>query len=185
MLELCAALHGKEVGGVRVGVVSNAGFETVGMADAIQGQRYKVEIAGLSDASTELLSSALQERGLGRLANPRNPLDITPMASEGVYEDAIKVMLEADEVDAVVVGIVPLTAALKTVGAELEDPDSLALRLPAIFAAATKPIIAVVDSGPHFYPLIRALRAGGIPVFPSADQAIRSLGRYLCHRTRG
>jgi hypothetical protein len=24
--------------------------------------------------------------------------------------------------------------------------------------------------------------AGGIPVFPSADQAIRSLGRYLCHR---
>jgi indolepyruvate ferredoxin oxidoreductase beta subunit len=185
MLELCAALHGKEVGGVRVGVVSNAGFETVGMADAIQGQRYKVEIAGLSDASTELLSSALQERGLGRLANPRNPLDITPMASEGVYEDAIKVMLEADEVDAIVVGIVPLTAALKTVGDELEDPDSLAVRLPAIFAAASKPVVAVVDSGPHFGPLIRALRAGGIPVFPSADQAIRSLGRYLCHRTRG
>jgi acyl-CoA synthetase (NDP forming) len=185
MLELCTALHAKRVDGVRVGVVSNAGFETVGMADAIQGQRYEVEIASLSEKSTERLSAVLREQGLGGLANPRNPLDITPMANERVYEEAVRVMLEADEVDAVVVGIVPLTAALKTVGAMIEDSDSLALRLPAIFNATDKPIIAVVDSGPRYYPLVHALRVGGVPVFPSADQAIRSLGRYLCHRIGG
>jgi hypothetical protein len=43
-------------------------------------------------------------------------------------------------------------------------------------------MIVVVDSGPRYDPLVRALRSAGIPVFPSADQAIRSLGRYLCHR---
>ena len=45
-----------------------------------------------------------------------------------------------------------------------------------------KPLIVVVDSGPLYDPLVRTLRLGGVPVFPSADQAIRSLGRYLCHR---
>jgi hypothetical protein len=42
----------------------------------------------------------------------------------------------------------------------------------------------VIDSGPLYDPLVRALRLAGIPVFPSADQAIRSLGRYLCHRAQ-
>jgi indolepyruvate ferredoxin oxidoreductase beta subunit len=182
MLELCTALHEKQVAGVRVGVVSNAGYETVGMADAVRGQRYRVDIAPLSAASTEKLSAVLKERGLGGLANARNPLDVTPMAGEKVYEETVRVMLEADEVDAVVVGIVPLTAALKTVSEELEDESSLAVRLPSIFAATDKPLVVVVDSGPRFNPLIRALRLGGIPVFRSADQAIRSLGRYLCHR---
>ena len=47
MLELCTALHDKPVEGVRIGAVSNAGFETVGIADAIRGQRYRVQIAEL------------------------------------------------------------------------------------------------------------------------------------------
>jgi indolepyruvate ferredoxin oxidoreductase beta subunit len=182
LVELCTALHGKPVGGVRVGVVSNAGFETVGMADAIQGQRYEVEMATLSPESTKKLAAVLKENRLGGLANPRNPLDITPMAPEEVYEGAVRVMLEADEVDAVVVGIVPLTAALKTAPEELDSEGSLVERIPRLFGEANKPMIVVVDSGPRYDPLVRALRSAGIPVFPSADQAIRSLGRYLCHR---
>jgi acyl-CoA synthetase (NDP forming) len=182
MLELCTALHAKRVRGVRVGIVSNAGFETVGMADAIKGQRYRVEIATLADSTAVRLSAVLRGHGLGRLANACNPLDITPMAGELAYEETVRLLLEADEVDAVVVGVIPLSAALKTVPGELEDEDSLAFRLPALFAAADKPMIVVVDSGPRFDPLVRSLRLGGVPVFPSADQAIRSLGRYLCHR---
>ena len=89
----------------------------------------------------------------------------------------------SSEVDAIVVGIVPLTAALKTAPEEIEDPASLATVLPRLFRESTKPMIAVVDSGPRYDPLVRALRLGGVPVFPSADQAIRSLGRYLCHRS--
>jgi hypothetical protein len=54
--------------------------------------------------------------------------------------------------------------------------------IPGLVAAARKPLIVVVDSGALFEPLVRALRLAGVPVFPSADQAIRSLGRYLCHR---
>jgi indolepyruvate ferredoxin oxidoreductase beta subunit len=183
LIELCTALHGKEVRGVRVGAVSNAGYETVGMADAIQGQRYRVEMASLSPASADRLTAVLEEQGLEGLVNVRNPVDLTPMAREAAYEGAIRVLIEAEEVDAVVVGIVPLTSALQTTAGEIADPGSLAHRLPRLLAASRKPLIAVVDSGPLYDPLVRALRLGGIPVFRSADQAIRSLGRYLCHRT--
>lgn len=182
LLELATALHSRKVGGVRIGAVSNAGFETVGMADAIRGQRYEIEMAELSAASTARLAAVLGRHGLERLVNARNPLDVTPMASEEVYEEAARVLLESDEVDAVVVGIVPLTSALATVPGELEAAGSLAERLPRVFAETEKPMIAVVDSGARYVPLVHALRRGGVPVFPSADQAIRSLGRYLCHR---
>jgi acyl-CoA synthetase (NDP forming) len=182
LLEIGTALHAKRVTGVRLGVISNAGFETVGMADAIRGQRYAVEIAELSEGSTAKLREVLAAHGLSRLVNARSPLDITPMASEEVYEGAVKVMLESDDVDAVVVGVVPLTAALKTGPDEIDAPGSLAERIPRLFAEAGKPLIVVVDSGSLYEPLVRALRRAGVPVFPSADQAIRSLGRYLCHR---
>jgi acyl-CoA synthetase (NDP forming) len=104
------------------------------------------------------------------------------MAPEDVYEAAIRVMLDCNEVDALILGVVPLTAALKTAPEEVEDPASLAQRIPALFAEASKPMIVVVDSGPRYDPLVRQLRLAGVPVFPSADQAVRSLGRYLCHR---
>lgn len=122
------------------------------------------------------------ENRLDGLVNARNPVDLTPMAGEDAYEATARVLLESDEVDALVVGVVPLTSALATVPGELGEPRSLAQRLPRIFAEASKPLVAVVDSGSRYLPFALALRAGGVPVFPSADQAIRSLGRYLCHR---
>jgi indolepyruvate ferredoxin oxidoreductase beta subunit len=182
LLELSVALHDKDVSGVRVAALSNAGFETVGMADAIQGQRYRVEMAPLGEEDRVRLQAVLRERGLEGLVNARNPLDVTPMAQEDVYEGAIRVLLESPDVDAVVVGIVPLTSALKTTPSEIADPESLAVRLPRLFATARKPLITVIDSGSLYDPLAHALRDRGVPVFRSADQAIRSLGRYLCHR---
>ncbi|HET9234174.1 MAG TPA: CoA-binding protein, partial [Candidatus Eisenbacteria bacterium] len=182
LLELAVALHDKDVHGVRVAALSNAGFETVGMADAIQGQRYRVDMARLSQTDQFLLQSMLEEHGLKGLVNARNPLDVTPMAREDVYEGAIGVLLHSPDVDAVVVGIVPLTSALKTTPSEITDPESLAVQLPRMFATTRKPLIAVIDSGPLYDPFAHALRNRGVPVFRSADQAIRSLGRYLCHR---
>jgi acyl-CoA synthetase (NDP forming) len=182
LLELCTAMHSKEVNGVSIGAISNAGFETVGMADAIQGTRYSVEMATLSAESIHELDDVLETNGLSRLVNARNPLDITPMATEEVYEGSIRVLLKSENVDAVVVGVVPLTLALETTAEGVDKPGTLADRLPPLFNEAKKPMIVVVDAGPRYEPLVHALRSGGVPVFPSADQAIRSLGRYLCHR---
>ncbi|RJP32543.1 MAG: indolepyruvate oxidoreductase subunit beta [Phycisphaerales bacterium] len=181
LLELSTDLHGKTVRGRRIGAISNAGYETVGMADNVKGSRYDLDVAALTPETRERLSAALERHNLGTLANARNPLDLTPMADDQAYEDCIRVMMEADEIDAVVVGCVPLTPRLLTTPAEIARPGSLAERLPKIFHEYDKPLVFVVDSTERYDAFARAVRIQGVPVFRTADQAIRSVGRYLCH----
>jgi acyl-CoA synthetase (NDP forming) len=182
LMELATALHGKRFTGRRIGALSNAGYETVGMADAIRGSRYEVTMPELSDKWRKRLVATLKQHKLDGLVNARNPLDLTPMADDRALEDCIRVMLECDQVDAVVASAVPLSPAMLTTAKEIEKPGSMVERLPKLFAQSSKPLVYVVDAGPAYDDLARAIRAAGVPVFRSCDQAIRSLGRYLCHR---
>jgi acyl-CoA synthetase (NDP forming) len=107
------------------------------------------------------------------------------MADEEAYEAAVRVMQQAPEVDALVVSVVPMTPRLQTTPRELATPGasaSLAERVPRWAQASAKPLIFVVDAGPLYDALAQAVRASGVPVFRSADQAIRSLGYYLHRR---
>lgn len=182
LLELSVALHAKEVHGRRIGAISNAGYETVGMADALLGARYEIEMPPLGETSRQRLSECLAKHDLSALVNTRNPLDLTPMADDAAYEQCVRLFLDAEEVDAVVVGCVPLTGRLLTTPEEIVRSGSLGERLSRTFRESVKPMIAVIDSGPRYDALAGAIGASGMPVFRSADQAIRSLGRYLCHR---
>lgn len=184
VLEIATRFHDRSVGGRRIGVISNAGFEAVGMADAILGARYELEMPNLSAESAQQIATALVRANLGSLVNIRNPLDLNPMADESVYEACIRAMMEDVGLDAVVVSVVPFTPRLRTTPDEFaaSPVGSLAERLPAILNEFDKPMIVVIDAGPPYDALARAIRRGGVPVFPSCDQAIRSLGRYLCHR---
>ena len=110
LLELATYLHGKQVNGRRLFTMSNAGMETVRMADSIRGPRYEVSVNKLSDELREGVIKVLGQHKLDRLVNPRNPLDVTPMASEAVYEDVIKLMSASDEMDAMVISAVPADA---------------------------------------------------------------------------
>lgn len=185
LLELSTALHEKTVAGRRVGVVTNAGFEAVGMADAIQGPRYRVEIPPLRPQTVSQLGRLLEQHQLNGLVNPRNPLDLTPMATEAAYEDSIRLMQQSDEIDAIVVSLVPLAPQLFVTDEQITRAESLARRVPALFRESRKPLIFVVDAGPLYDPLVRAVRFAGVPVFRTCDQALRSLGRYLCFRAPG
>ncbi|HKQ49039.1 MAG TPA: indolepyruvate oxidoreductase subunit beta [Phycisphaerae bacterium] len=182
VLELATYLHTKKVRGCRIGGLTNSGAEAVGMADATVGLRYRVETPNLSRATAAHLTDTLTRHKLHTLVNVRNPLDLTPMASDDVYEESIRILMDDDEIDAVVVSLVPLTPALRTTNDELDDPASLAHRLPRLFAEYDKPMIVVIDAGTTYESLAGRIRSAGVPVFRSCDQAIRSLGRYLCHR---
>ena len=182
LMELGTDLHVKRIHGTRIGAVSNAGYESVGMADTVKGVRYQVDVPALSEEARKRLADALADHGLAALVNAANPLDLTPMADDDAYEACIKVMLEADELDALIVGCVPMTPQLLSTPSEIDRPDSIARRLPRLFAESQKPLIVVVDCAEPYDELARAIRSAGVPVFRSADQAVRSLGRYLCHR---
>ncbi len=182
MIELATALHGHQPRGMRVACVSNAGFETVGMADASMADQYRVDVTKLGDKTTAALAKCLSKHKLDALVNARNPLDLTPMASDAAYEDCVRVLLESDEIDAVIASLVPLTPAMLTTPDEIGKAGSLAERLPKLLASTPKLVVASIDSGSLYDSLAKALRAAGVPVFRSCDQAMRTLGRYLAHR---
>ena len=182
LVALATTLHGKEVRGRRIGAVSNAGYETVGMADAILGARYQLEIPELTTGTVRRMAKELAAHRLDTLVNVCNPLDLTPMADEKAYEACVRAMMDDEAIDAVIVASVPLTPQLRTTAEELKQGESLADLLPRLLRESPKPLIAVIDSGAPYEPLVRAIGAAGVPVFRSCDQAVRSLGRYLCHR---
>ncbi len=61
----------------------------------------------------------------------------------------------------------------------VDDPASIARRLPAVAAAHDTPLVAVVDSGRLFDPMAEVLESGGLPVFRSADRAVRVLCKWV------
>lgn len=195
-LLVIASMSGrKRFGGKRIAAMSNAGFESVGLADNLRAED-GFELPQPS-VSAERLSAVLRAHGLSSLVNLRNPFDLNPMAPDSAYLEILRICLEAPGVDALVAGIVPLTSAMKTLppGADpagvdtIEAPDSLAVSLPALVAGSDKPVISVVDSGRLYDPLAGALLRAGVPCFRSADTAMRAFQRYIAyrvdHRTTG
>jgi acyl-CoA synthetase (NDP forming) len=180
LVSLCVSLRGRRPAGTGLGAISNAGFECVAMADALGS----FTLAPLADATRARLAAVLAAARVDGLVDIHNPLDLTPMAGDAVYEDAVAAMLDDPGVDAAVVGCVPLTAALATLPAGVRDAEdgasraAIGPRLARLFAATAKPWVVVVDSGAQYDPLARALSVAGVPVFRTADRAVRLLGVY-------
>jgi acyl-CoA synthetase (NDP forming) len=189
LLRVALPLRGKRVSSNRLAAVSNAGYEAVGMADSIRGDKAELRLGRFTERSAESMRRILAEYRLDGLVDVKNPLDVTPMASDAAYCSLIATILEDDTVDAVVAGIVPLTPAMQTLPPadgrqeSILDPQSIAKLLPEVAAASAKPLVAVIDSGVLFDPLADALQHGGLPVFRAADRAVRALARWIDLKT--
>ena len=128
---------------------------------------------------------------IDRVVDIHNPIDLTPMTGDEAYADTARALLDDDQSDAVVVGIVPLTGALNTLppgAGHREDvvrPDGVVARLAALKRDGGKPLVVVVDAGALYDPMAAALAAAGIPTFRTADRALRLLNIYCASRRRG
>jgi acyl-CoA synthetase (NDP forming) len=171
--------------GRRLAALSNAGFETVGIADNLRGEGFHLELARFGEETRARLQAALAESRLDSLVDVRNPLDLTPMAGDLAHERALSAFLADPGVDLLLCATIPLTPAMATLAEGVPEAESiraegsLPARLRGLLAGAQKPIIASVDSGRLYDPLVRALEEAGIPTFRSADQAVRAMGLYL------
>ena len=180
LLRLAVLLRGRRPGGLRLGAVTNAGFEAVAMADALG----PLHPAAFSGATTSRLEAILDGGGLGGVVSVQNPLDLTPNCGDAPFAEAVEAVLGDPGVDLGVVGCVPYTPSLATLpageshGEDLAAAGSLASRLAALWAATSKPWAAVVDGGALYDPMAGLLEEAGIPVFRSADRAVRLLGRW-------
>jgi acyl-CoA synthetase (NDP forming) len=185
LLRLSVAFRGKEILGRNLAAMSNAGFESVGMADSIEGERSRLFLARLTGETKASLSTILEVCRLDGLVDVKNPFDVTPMANDESYAQLVDSILGDPEVHLMVAGIVPLTPAMQTLapGDEHSEsvhvPESIARRLPEVAARHQTPLVVVIDSGHRFDAMAAVVEAGGLPVFRSADRAVRVLRKWV------
>ena len=183
LLRTFVLLDGRVVAGRRLGAVSNAGFECVAIADNLGG----LEPARFGAATEARLAEILEGAGLTDVIDVHNPFDLTPMGDDATFAAIAEAILADEGVDVGLVGDVPFTAALQTLpagspagsggtGEDLAAPGAIAPRLVDLWHRTGKAWVTVVDAGPRYDPLARALEAGGIPTFRTADAALRALG---------
>ncbi|MGD2155195.1 MAG: CoA-binding protein, partial [Gemmatimonadales bacterium] len=180
MVKLFALLGDTRVTGMRLGAVSNAGFECVAISDHLG----HLELAGLTGHTRDGLLSILKGCRIDEVVDLRNPVDLTPIMPDAPFVEGCRLVLADENVDIGLVGCVPLTAALQTLapaeahGEDVYAEDSVARRLVKLKGQVAKPWVAVVDGGPLFDPMARILEQGGIPTFRTADRALRLFGRF-------
>jgi acyl-CoA synthetase (NDP forming) len=180
LLRTFALLDGRVPAGRRLGAISNAGSECVTIADHLGS----LELAPFSPATEGRLAAILGPSGIASVVDVHDPLDLTPIADAAVYEAVATVVLEAEEVDVGLIGIVPITDTLDALapgpdhGEDLGRPDAVAARMARLWHGSTKPWVAVVDAGRLYDPFADLLDAAGIPTFGTADAATRALAAF-------
>jgi acyl-CoA synthetase (NDP forming) len=186
LIMLAASLTGRTVGAGRLAAISNAGYETVGMADNLRSSHYRFELAPMSDETRKNLEAVLAQFKLTGLVNVRNPLDLTPMAVDRAHVEAMKVFARDPNVDVILHACVPLSPMMKTRapggpdGEGIADPEGFTrLMIDAFRDEINKPLVVVIDSGSLYDPMAGMFIDAGIPVFRSADEAIQVFGRWV------
>jgi acyl-CoA synthetase (NDP forming) len=180
LLRVAAALDARPPRGRRLGAVSNAGFECVAIADNLG----PLALAELGPATRAQLEALFRCARIDRVVDVHNPLDLTPMAADETFVDAVGCLLADERVDLAVVGCVPLTPALETLppaATHTEDvarDGAVAARLARLWTETRKPWVAVIDGGPQYDAMAQLLDAAGIATFRTADRALRALTSF-------
>ncbi|HUT07472.1 MAG TPA: acetate--CoA ligase family protein [Candidatus Latescibacteria bacterium] len=182
-------LEGRKVRGRRVGLISNAGFECVVLADNIENGA-RLDLVPFTPETQKRIGRILQPLGIDRLQDVHNPLDVTPVADDAVFVECARAILEDPDIDCAVVSNVPMTPAQNTLpqgeghGEDLTRPGSFAMRLIELYRSTDKPVVVNIDAGELYTPLAGYLEAAGVPVFRRADEAVRFLRTYVWHMSR-
>jgi acyl-CoA synthetase (NDP forming) len=155
------------------------------MADSIHSDDYAMRLAGYAPATREALQALLREKRLDALVGIANPMDINPAADDETHARVAASMLQDHNVDAVLVGLDPLSPAMHTLAQTatpayaLDDPQGIAPRMAALAAESDKPLVCVADGGVLYAPLRNTLLGAGVPVFPVCDRAVDALAQYI------
>ena len=188
---LAGALHGKRIGGRRLGAISGAGFEAVSMADSIETERFALEMAVLEPSTTGRLREILKAKRLDALVEVANPIDINPGADDEAHLQIAEAFAQDANVDVVVVALDPTAPAVRALeasrlrpGFDIDDPASTVAQMPPIVARNDKPIIGVIDAGRLYDAMAARLMDQGVCIFRNCARATTALVHYVEARLR-
>ncbi|MCP4293103.1 MAG: hypothetical protein GY780_14850, partial [bacterium] len=177
LIKTFTLLANKKFAGLKVGIISNAGFECSTVMDRLQG----LELATFDDRSQKVLDEILPS-----FAHRSNPIDCTPMTGTNAFVGSCGEMLASDSVDLAILASVPVTPTLDNLPASkdgvhrenLLGKNSQPSKMIKIIQASAKPAVVVVDSGVLYDPMCRMIEESGIPVFRKIDRAAMALSAF-------
>ncbi len=148
--------------GRRVAIVGNSGGPGILASDACAG--VGLEIPELSAGTQAALRTIVDPNG-----SVANPVDLVASATPGLYEDAVRLVVADERIDAVIVICTHTFAA---------PPSAVAEALPRAAGGVSKPLVGCFLAAPDLPPLIAGMGQGAdIPAFPSPEPAARALAR--------
>lgn len=157
-------------------LLSNAGFESAGMADNL-GKNIKVPPP---DAKlTTKLRNILKKYRLDGIVDVKNPFDVTPMASDDAIYELTETIYTGCE--AMIVSPVPLTPVMKTLPKEGLN-DSLPVKLGVLAKKYKKPIVFCISAGSLYDDYCQKALNSGLAVFRSSDRALNMLGKFMFNK---
>jgi acyl-CoA synthetase (NDP forming) len=111
-------------------------------------------------------------------------LDLTPIVGDELFVKAVRTLIESDSVDCVLVSIVPHSGYLHTTDQEIDDcPENIAAGIVELSRSITKPLIVSLTAtsglGSEYNKMGKVLESGGVPVFLSAEQAMKNLEEFV------
>ncbi len=178
LLKVCVLWDRFKVIGRKVAVLSNAGFEAVGMADNLSS----LTLGKLSSETINEMTAALKEAKIDTLVSAGNPMDVTPSGNDKANIDCFRLLMADDNIDVGVFSCIPMSPAIKSLAEEL-GPESMFNMINDLYANTKKPFVVVVDSGELYDPACKILT--DIPVFRESDRAIKVLEKFFENKTSG
>jgi len=153
-LEYCPLPKGR-----RMAILTNAGGPGVIAADAIK--TYDMELALLSEHSKQALASYLPAA-----ASVINPVDMLASASPEIYGACLKVLLEEERVDGVMV-ILPPPPMFKA--------EDVAQNLVGVIRQFNKPVVVALMGSPLIETAVKVLTLAKVPAYPFPERAASAL----------
>ena len=99
-----------------------------------------------------------------------------------LFEQCMRILLEDDLVDHVLVSIIPHTVMLHTTSEEIEQHrENVANRIVRQSKASDKPVVVSINAGNAYTTLVNTLENGGVPTFPTAQRAMYCLNRLVSY----
>jgi len=183
---MAGALHHKTVRGNRLGAISGAGFEAVGMADCIKSDTFSMQMGTLEADTIKHVEEILVAKKLDALVEVRNPIDINPGADDEAHLQITEAFIRDPNIDAVVVGLDPTAPSVRALeqsklrpGFDLSDPKSTVHLMPPIVDGSDKPIVGIVDGGMLYDTMAAKLMDQGVCVFRNCARGTKALVRYF------
>ena len=186
LLYIAGALHQKEIHGKRLGAISGAGFEAVGMADSIESDNFSMEMGALEADTVKRVEEILVAKKLDALVEVRNPIDINPGADDEAHLQITEAFLQDPNIDAVVVGLDPTAPSVRALqesklrpGYDIKDAKSTVHLMPPIVDRNDKPVVGIIDGGTLYDAMSAGLMDQGVCVFRNCGRGTRALVRYV------